>query len=346
MTIDNMAGRRSRKLYHGASVRAQGSARDLLLSKQAREDARSRLIESLPWSPLDFIRGVSPDGDRAVHAAAVLREIEPSDDLRFVSTLGTGEDVIVCAERLPWDSAFFGYDIARLHGVFPLRKGGYDHGADYAPAIGALRDLARDRGIRYLLAVVDARDQATSRALTGAGFGLIETRLYYHQPLQSYHYPRRFRCRLATPDDLAALTALGRAAENPYDRFNADPFIARADVVRLIDTWVRASIVEGFADATMISDSGTPAAMCTVKYHDDKSAAWGTSVAQLVLAMSAPGKGTAFVGLISEINYHLKARGTGHLFYTTQIANRSIVRVGDHLGFKLGRGEYVFRLLL
>lgn len=327
-------------------MRAQRSVKDHVLSKGEREDVRSRLLESLPWSPLDFIRGVSPAGDRAVHVGSLLRDIDSVNDLRFVWQLGADADVVVCAERLPWDSAFFGYDVARLHGVYPLRKDAYAHDANYAPAVEALCGLARDRGIRYLLAVVDARDQATSRALTGAGFGLIETRLYYHQPLQSYHYPRRFRCRLATPDDLAALTALARAAENPYDRFNADPFIASADVVRLIDTWVRASIVEGFADATMISDSGAPAAMCTLKYHDDKSAAWGTSVAQLVLAMSAPGKGTAFVGLISEINYHLKERGTGHLFYTTQIANRSIVRVGDHLGFKLGRGEYVFRLLL
>lgn len=326
-------------------MRAQERVRHLQ-SNEAREEVRSRLLEGLPWSPLDFIRGVSPDGDRAVYAASVLRAIEPTDDLRFIWTLGTGKDVAVCAERLPWDSAFFGYDVARLHGVFPLQKDGYAHDADYGPAIAVLRDTAKERGIRYLFAVVDARDQPTSRALTGAGFALIETRLYYHQPLQSYQYPRRFRCRLATADDLPALTALACAAENPYDRFNADPFIARADTLRLLSTWVRASIVEGFADATMIPDSGTPAAMCTVKYHTDKSDAWGTSVAQLVLAMSAPGKGTAFVGLISEINYHLKERGTGHLFYTTQIANRSIVRVGDHLGFKLGRGEYVFRLLL
>ena len=325
---------------------AQGNARDQLLSTEAREDARSRLLESLPWSPLDFIRGVSPEGDRAVHVESLLRAIAPANDMRFTCTLGAEKDILVCAERLPWDSDFFGYGVARLHGVFPLRKGGYAHDADYAPAIDALRGLARDRGIRYLFAVIDARDQPTTRALTAAGFALIETRLYFQLAIQSYHYSRRFRCRLATPDDVEALTALARSAENPYDRFNADPFIARADTQRLIDTWIRASIVDGFADATMIPDSSSPTAVCTVKYHDDKAAAWGTSVAQLVLAMSAPGQGNSFVRLISEVNYHLKERGTDHLFFTTQIVNRSIVRVADHLGFKVGRGEYVFRLLL
>ena len=317
-----------------------------MLSSQGRADARSRLLESLPWSPLDFIRGVSADGDRAVQVASLLRDIDPANDLRLVCPLGADLHVAVCAERLPWDSAFFGYDVARLHGVFPLRKGGYAHDADYAPAIDALRDLARDRGIRYLFAVVDARDQPTSRALTGAGFALIETRLYWHRALRDYHHARRFRCRVATANDVEALTALACSVENPYDRFNADPFIARADALRLMATWIRASILEGFADATMIPDSATPAAVCTVKYHVDKSAAWGTSVAQLMLAMSAPGKGTSLVGLISETNYHLQERGVDHVFFTTQVGNRAAVRVAEHLGFKFGRGEYVFRLLL
>jgi RimJ/RimL family protein N-acetyltransferase len=317
-----------------------------LLSTEARESARSLLLESLPWSPLDFIRGVSPGGDRAVHVASLLRDIDPGNDLRFRCTLGANTDVAVCAERLPWDSSFFGYGVARLHGVFPLRKGGYAHDADYAPAIDALHGLARDRGIRYLFAVIDARDQPTTRALTAAGFALIETRLYFHQPLEAYRYPRRFRCRLATPDDIEALTALARSVENPYDRFNADPFIAKADALRMIDTWIRASIVERFADATLIPDSRSPGAVCTVKYHADKAATWGTSVAQMMLALSARGKGTALVGLISETNYHLQERGVDHVFFTTQVGNRAAIRVAEHLGFKVGRGEYVFRLLL
>ena len=39
------------------------------------------------------------------------------------------------AERLPCDSAFFGYDVARLNVVFPLRRGGYSPDADYTPAV-------------------------------------------------------------------------------------------------------------------------------------------------------------------------------------------------------------------
>jgi hypothetical protein len=113
-----------------------------------------------------------------------------------------------------------------------------------------------------------------------------------------------------------------------------------------METWIRASLLQGFADATFVPDTQSAGAVCTVKYHKDKSAAWNTSIAQLVIAMASPRPGNGFVGTISEVNYHLKELGIDHVTFSTQITNRSIARVGGHLGFKFGKGEYVFRLLL
>jgi hypothetical protein len=31
---------------------------------------------------------------------------------------------------------------------------------------------------------------------------------------------------------------------------------------------------------------------------------------------------------------------------TSEITNRAAIRVGEHLGYEYGKGEYVFRLLL
>jgi hypothetical protein len=311
-----------------------------------RDDLKASMLASAPWSPLDFIKGISTEGDRAVHAGALLRDVDAADDLRMVHPTADDTDLVLCAERLPWDSAFFGYDIARLHGVFPLKKDSYRANADYTRAIGALTELAKSRGIRYLFAVVDARDLPTSRALTARGFSLIETRLHYHRALRTYHHPRRFRCRQATAADIPCLIELARSVENPFDRFNADPFIAKADAVRLMETWIRASITQGFADATFIPDAPNPGAVCTLKYHKDKWPAWNTSIAQLVLAMASPRTGNGLVGVISEVSYHLKALGVDHVVFSTQISNRAAIRVGEHLGFKFGRGEYVFRIVL
>jgi hypothetical protein len=122
-----------------------------------RPDAIRPLVQdSLPWSPLDFIRDVSADGDRQVQFDGLLRALDPANDLRFVVPISRDTEVAVFAERLPWDSAFFGYEVARLQGVFPLGAGRYSHDADYQPAITALLDLARTRGIRYLVAMVAA----------------------------------------------------------------------------------------------------------------------------------------------------------------------------------------------
>jgi hypothetical protein len=207
-----------------------------------------------------------------------------------------------------------------------------------------LMRAARERGVRYLFAVIDARDLATQRALAASGFMLLETRVYFQLALRHYQFPRRFRCRVATAGDLEGLSELARTAENPFDRFNADPFIDKRDTVRLLDAWLRASVLNGFADLTYINDTARPTAVCTVKYHQDKHAAWGVALAQLVLAMAGPGG--RFLGVISEINYHLKERGFDYVYFTTQLPNYATIRVGERLGFRIGRGEYVFRLLL
>ena len=140
-------------------------------------DVKARLVDSLPWSPLDFIKGISPAGDRALHVESLTRDVNPRDDLRFAFPIAGGREVAVCAERLPWDSGFFGYDVARLHGIYPLASSGYQHDADYTPAVSELTRSARRRGIRYLFAVIDARDLPTQRALAATGFSVLETRV-------------------------------------------------------------------------------------------------------------------------------------------------------------------------
>jgi hypothetical protein len=113
-----------------------------------------------------------------------------------------------------------------------------------------------------------------------------------------------------------------------------------------METWVRASLLNGFADGTIIPDTRNPGAVITMKYHKDKAAAWNMSIAQMVLAMAVPRAGNGFLGVLSEVVYHLQELGIDHVACSTQITNRSAIRAGEHLGFKQGKGEYVFRLLL
>ena len=306
---------------------------------------RPLLLDSLPWSPFDFIKGISRTGDRAVQFDALLRRLDEANDLRFTHPIAPDAEVAVIAERLPWDSAFFGYDVARLHGVFPL-TGGYRHDANYTPALRALTELAKRRGIRYLFAVVDARDLPTFRALSALGFMLLETRVFVYLPLRTWEYRHRSRCRLATPADVESLVAMSQTVENPYDRFNADPFIGGNEAHRLIAEWIRASLVDGFADGTIIPDAPNPGALVTFKTHRDKADAWGLSIGQMILAVAAPRMDNGFLATVAAVQQHLKERGFDHLVYCTQLTNRTTLRVGRHFGYEHGRGEYVLRMVL
>ena len=311
---------------------------------QALVDLRPALLGSVPWSPLDFVKGICSEGDRAVQFDSLLRERDEVDDLRFTYPVGPADDVAVFAERLPWDTAFFGYDVARLNGVFPLN--GYRADADYTPALRALTEVARSRGVRYLFAVVDARDLPTFRALTALGFSLLETRLYKYRSLRSWRYERRSRCRLATAADIPGLVEMSNTIENPYDRFNSDPFIGRREAHRLIAEWIRASIAGGFADGAMIPDAPSPGTVVTFNCHRDKASAWGVSIAQMVLAVAAPHMYNRFLGTIAELHFHLQTLGMDYLYFVTQITNRTALRGSEHFDYTYGKGEYVFRILL
>ena len=105
------------------------------LVRDNAESIRSILAEHLPWSPVGFIRKVNAAGDRSIYAEALISELADNDDMRFLHRTSDGDDVAVFARGLPWDTAFFGREIARLDGVFPLTEPFYRPGADYAPAL-------------------------------------------------------------------------------------------------------------------------------------------------------------------------------------------------------------------
>src|SRR5581483_386548 len=126
-------------------------------------DVRATLAAHLPWSPHDGVPGVSAAGDRALYANQLTRPLKPSDDLRFIYRADDREALALFAERLPWDSDFFGYEVAKLQGIFPLKPPLFRPFADFAAGLGHFLRAVRERDIRYLLALVDTRDLAAIR---------------------------------------------------------------------------------------------------------------------------------------------------------------------------------------
>jgi dTDP-4-amino-4,6-dideoxy-D-galactose acyltransferase len=309
------------------------------------QELRAVLPGRLRSSPRDFIRGVRPDEDRLMWAEHLTRSLPEEDDLRFLLKTAAEGYVCVLAERLAWDSEFFGYGVARLHSIVPIDGSVKPTPRIFAVAIPALLDLARRKSITYLFGIVDARDTILLQSLCAAGFVLIESRCSYWRDLRAYSH-ERFACRLATPADVDVLAGTACEMVNPYDRFHADPFVGEEAAARLMAAWVRASILDGFADATVVPDVAEPRAFSTVRFHRESWSRLGIKAGQHVFGAVHHSFRGWYAKLFSETNYLLKELGADTVFVTTQLANNAAIRSCEKLGYAFGRGEHVFRIVL
>lgn len=306
----------------------------------------SFLITNLQWSPLDFIRNISRSGDRNIYVDFLTREISEEDDLRFLYRCSNGTELAVFAERLPWDSEFFGYNIAKINGISPLSSPSNCSLADHFNVLQKFVEEAKNKKITYLFVPVDPRDLATLQALGRLGFSLIETRLHYHLTIKDYSYEERYPVRIAGKYDVESLGETAQKMVNPYDRFHADPFIRVEDTNRLMNKWVEASILESFADLTIVPDVPNPTAFCTVKLHRNNWPRWQIKLSQIVLSAVSPEFKGWLRKILSEAHYYLCDMGVEHVYYKTQITNIRVTWVLESLGYRFGKGEHIMRIIL
>lgn len=301
-----------------------------------------RIAARITWTSYDFIREPELFGrlERQDLTNQWTRAVEPTNAFCYEDVVN---EIVVLAERLEWDSAFFGYDIVRLNSVV------YDNEnhPDLVPVLQAWLALLSQRGIRYVMSVVFPEDLCLVQALGQCGFELIESRITFHQKIADFTPKERYDIRKATDQDVDYLSAVAREMVNPFDRFHADRFINRKDADRLMSEWVRASIEGSFADFAIVPDVPKPQAFCTVKSHQEKWHLWGVNLAQsVVLGAVAPSFKGWYRKLISESNIMLASMGAEHVFWKTQITNRAAIRTAEKLDYRFGRCEFVFRMLL
>lgn len=311
-----------------------------------RERVKAVLAAALPWTALDFVPGLSRAADRDMTAARWTRGLPASDDLCFSTFANSSVEIAVLAERLPWDSEFFGYGVARLNAMFPLAEPLDRPDLDLGPAVAAILKLAAAKNVRYLFSPVDARDLALARALGESGFALIETRLFHHGAVSEPALKERTPVRRACPDDIPSLSRVARETINRYDRFHADPYLDRSRVDRLMETWVAESVHGRMADVVIVPDEPEPAAFVAYRYHRESWDRWGVRLAQGVLSAVSPASMGWMDRLGPELEYHLSALGVTHVFGSTQATNRAILWHAQDRGARLGRCELIFRKIL
>lgn len=296
--------------------------------------------------PHAFIRGLDADYDRDVMIGGWLDGVSGETDLSF-SVVAEGREYWVLLEKLPWDSEFFGRGMARLNAV--VRPGTVadlrEDSQLASEALDAVLAEAKRRNVDYVLSPAAPSNLHFLRVLAKSGFELIETRCHYHRALLEPPQ-QRYATRLATPDDVPSLARAARTMVNPFDRFHADPAIAPTDADRMMERWVEASIVNGFADATIVPAVDQPEAFCTAKYHRQHWAGWNIKLSQPVLSAVSPRHRGWYIRILMELDEHLRSIGAEHSFLITQITNNAVVRSWEKIGYQFGKGEHVFRRLL
>jgi dTDP-4-amino-4,6-dideoxy-D-galactose acyltransferase len=227
-------------------------------------------------------------------------------------------------ELLEWDTAFWGFTVARVRG------NRLDH--DKLSAIDAW--CARfDVRCLYLLAAAD--DFATTCLAENAQFRLVDVRMTYARRTNEGLAPRAsaatpLELRSAADGDIVALQQIARASYQDT-RFYHDPRFKRDRCDDLYATWIERSC-HGYADAVLVAGpAGEADGYVTCHGHRPDSPA---SIGLVGVRPDARGRGVASTLVAAAIDW-FRAAGEHDVTVVTQARNLQAQRLYQRAGFSL-----------
>jgi dTDP-4-amino-4,6-dideoxy-D-galactose acyltransferase len=231
-------------------------------------------------------------------------------------------------ERLPWDSEFFGINIARLWGQhLPPER-----------AVEALR-WCREQNVQCLYFLADASDALTARSAHEAGFRMVDVRttyecnLAFRRPVLAAAAVRPFE-----RDDLPALERIA-AASHTDSRFYFDGRFDRQRCGELYATWIRRSCA-GWADAVFTAGfAGAPVGYITCHVHDG---GYG-SIGLIAVDPESQGGGLGQQLVATALGY-LRTRGIRRVEVVTQGRNIRSQQLYQRSGFSPSKVEIWYHL--
>ena len=219
------------------------------------------------------------------------------------------------AEILEWDTAFFGFKVARVR--------------DRALTPEAARRIdawCAQEGVRCVYFLCGAEDGATVRNAEDHGYRLADIRMTFRWAARNGVSGALGAVRTARPEDVPALEAISRECYQDT-RFYNDPGFPRDRVVALYETWIRRS-VEGWADAVLVAeDQRGPAGYVTCHGPDRRIGLVGVGA-----EARGAGVGRTLVGRALE---WFAARGAAEVVVPTQGRNYAAQRLYQRCGFAI-----------
>jgi ribosomal protein S18 acetylase RimI-like enzyme len=226
-------------------------------------------------------------------------------------------------EVLPWDSAFFGFRVGRLH-------------ADtLTPAVAsAAREWCRANRVSCLYYLGSAVPDSVPE-----GFRPVDERVTFFTELRAGD-PSLTRptpgVRRVQPGDLSTLEAIARCSHRD-SRFYSDPGFDRARCDDLYATWIRRCYDRGASGTNAVfvaTDQNRTAGYVTCGGH---------SIELIAVAESSQGRGLG-KQLVSAALQHFFSHGVHCVEVVTQGRNQAARRLYSSFGFQISAAQHWYHL--
>lgn len=257
---------------------------------------------------------------------------------------------LACWTTLAWDSQMFGFPAARLDLLLT------DEDASIEIKQSLLLETlegVRKRGIRHIIARVDAGDLSTTRALEQAGFEIIDGIQTFSLLLTaSTSVPRDLtegiQTRLFEEQDLNQILDIARHSYI-FDRFHADTAIDTATADRINEEWLLNSCNGKAADSVVVAIKGTTVlGYATCKIDREIREGLGLGFGSIVMVATeerARKRGVAMACTEAAIRW-FQSRNVEVVQVGTQLRNIPAARLYEKCGFRLIENTLTLRKLL
>jgi hypothetical protein len=316
------------------------------LDRDADAPVLGRLIDEYPFYPHRNYRLFSRRRQGEVLRAEIDRALESPDD-RLATIAGDGAAVAIC-RRLAWDTAWFGFGMAKLDYI--LRSESADR-ATIAEAVAAALKECRRAGILQVTAKLDVADTDGIAVVEDHGFRLMDnmaTYLYHPRrppppPVKAIGIVRPWVS--ADTDQLLAITREAYATFN--GRFRLDPRFSTPRAIEMYVEWARKCCTGELAESIFVAEDGHGRlnGWASVTLVEPASSVGGTRIFLGGLGACRPDHPGAYGALIRAAAAKNHAAGAA-TEAQTQNFNFRTIRVYESVGAQYVRGDYTFHVWL
>jgi dTDP-4-amino-4,6-dideoxy-D-galactose acyltransferase len=255
---------------------------------------------------------------------------------------------LACWTWLDWDTEQFGFPAARLDLL--AASGSREHALDIRfDLLGETLDECEDRGVRHLIARVDAGDDTSIHALEHYGFELIDGIQTFTLDLSAFAPGsvdlRNCEVRPYRDSELEQVLAIARSSY-VFDRFHCDPVLSPEVADRINETWVRNCCLGRMADIVMVAARGEQVlAFVTCKIDEPATRLLGLGcgvIGMVATDASVRRTGVASAATAGALEW-FRSNNVAAVEVGTQLRNVPAARLYERCGFRLTDVSLTFR---